>query len=145
MKTGWTWDRYVYAPEISGLLLSQRSGKFRTVKGGTVRKNSDCGPEISGLLYDSDEGLRLGSIDSAGSGLVLTKVPSPAHHPTTKPDEMIESAGPVNLDPEADHPTTCRKFYSLPGSRVLHYRNFRVGRPGVGGDRSTLGLFWGSS
>jgi hypothetical protein len=118
MRTGWTWDRSLYAPKGFGRRMRNPSERIRTEGGVSVRKDSDDRPKGFGRRNDSGEGLRLWSIDSAGRS--------------------------INLDRGPNHPTTCREFYSLPGSRLRRSLFFPVGRPGVGGDRSTLGLFWGS-
>jgi hypothetical protein len=189
MKTGWTWDRSLYASENSERRRGSTFWKFRTWKGVYVleiqnvrsgnseRRNDFDRPKEFGRRNDSGEVKRPWAIemtDSAGSSIssvgrsidldpwnvlhrnaVGCRRPD---HPTTKRDEMMDLSGPVNtfrtwnvlnrsiiyLDREADHPTTKREFYFLPGSRILRSRLFPVGRPGVGGDRLTLGLFWGS-
>jgi hypothetical protein len=117
MKTGWTWIDVLYASENS----ERRNGfpfwKFRTEKGFPVLEIQNTCSENSERWNDFNEGLRLWSIDSAG---------------------------PIILDRGPNHPTTKREFYFLPGSRLRRSLFFPVGRPGVGGDRLTLGLFWGS-
>jgi hypothetical protein len=167
MKTGWTWDRSLYASENSERRRGSTFWKFRTWKGVYVleiqnvrsgnseRRNDFDRPKGFGRRNDSGEVKRPWAWNVLHRNAVGCRGPN---HPTTKPDEMMDLSGPVNtfrtwnvlnrsiiyLDREADHPTTKREFYFLPGSRILRSRLFPVGRPGVGGDRLTLGLFWGS-